>query len=147
MNHEISLRIILENPPPGVVFGIQKGNGSQYETIQNQRSGNKDLCFDIKVPVKDAQTNRPKFSGPFVHGPVNERFVYIDIGTCAGQLDSAWSRRLKIPLKDISTDTIANLLADSSCILEIRVPGTGKDGGPNCATVKPFPGWRLISGL
>jgi len=24
--------------------------------------------------------------------------------------------------------------------------GTGKDGGPNCATVKPFGGWKLRGG-
>ena len=27
-------------------------------------------------------------------------------------------------------------------IFETRVPGTGRDGGPNCATVKPFAGWK-----
>lgn len=25
-----------------------------------------------------------------------------------------------------------------------RVPGSAKDGGPNCATVKPFHGWSLV---
>jgi Family of unknown function (DUF5990) len=29
-------------------------------------------------------------------------------------------------------------------ILETKVPGTGRDGGPNCATVKPFEGWNQI---
>ena len=33
MNQEIPIRIILENPPPGVDFGIQKERGSKYETI------------------------------------------------------------------------------------------------------------------
>ena len=33
MNQEIPIRIILENPPPGVDFGIQKESGSKYETI------------------------------------------------------------------------------------------------------------------
>jgi len=27
--------------------------------------------------------------------------------------------------------------------METHVPGTGKDGGSNCATVKPFGGWHL----
>jgi hypothetical protein len=31
-------------------------------------------------------------------------------------------------------------------VLEARVPGTGKDGGPSCATVKPFEGWKLVQG-
>jgi hypothetical protein len=64
----------------------------------------------------------------------------------AGLMNSVWSRRLKIPLKDISTETVKLLLNDASLILETKVPGTGKDGGPNCATVKPFSGWHLITG-
>jgi hypothetical protein len=67
-----------------------------------------------------------------------ERFVYIDIGTCAGQIDSCWSRRLKVPLRGITMDMV-----EAGAILEARIPGTGKDGGPNCATVKPFDGWKL----
>ena len=144
MNKEISLRIILESPPTGVDFGIQKGSGSQYETIQKQRSNIIDLCFDLRILVKVSKTGLPDFSGALVQGSTAERFIYVDIGTCAGQIGSLWSRRLKIPLRDISVETIQLLLADSSLILETKVPGTGKDGGPNCATVKPFPGWFLI---
>ena len=146
MNHELLIRIILEKPPTGVDFGIQKGKGNPYETIQKQRSNNNDLSFELKILVKEGQTLLPDFTGPYVHGPLNERFIYIEIGTCAGQVDSVWSRRLKIPLRDISTETIKFLLSDPSFMLEAKVPGTGKDGGPNCATVKPFSGWHLIPG-
>ena len=147
MNQELPIRIILERPPTGVDFGIQKGKGNQYEIIQKQRSNNNDLCFEFKISVKESKTSLPNFTGPYVQGPLNERFIYIDIGTCAGQIDSVWSRRLKIPLRDISSETVKRLLTDSSLILETKVPGTGKDGGPNCATVKPFSGWHLISSL
>lgn len=147
MNQEFPIRIILESPPTGVDFGIQKGSGNQYEIIQKQRSNNSDLYFEFKISVKEDKTSLPNFVGPFVQGPLNERFIYIDIGTYAGQIHSAWSRRLKIPLRDISPETIKLLLADSSFILETKVPGTGKDGGPNCATVKPFSGWYLIPRL
>lgn len=143
MNQEISIRIILESPPSGVDFGIQKGSGNKYETILKQRSSEKDLCFEFKISVKENQAALPDFKGPYVQGPSNERFIYVDIGTAAGQFDSVWTRRLKIPLRDISAETIQQLLADSSLVLETKVPGTGKDGGPNCATVKPFPGWHL----
>ena len=147
MNQELHIRIILESPPSGVVFGIQKGKGNQYETILKQKSNNNDLCFEFEISVKEGQTSLPNFTGPYVQGSLNERFIYIDIGTYAGQIDSIWSRRLKIPLRDISSETIKLLLTDSSFILETKVPGTGKDGGPNCATVKPFSGWHLISSL
>ncbi len=144
MNQEIPIRIILENPPAGVDFGIQKGKGHQFEIIQKQQSAKKDLCFECSILVKKSLTALPDFAGPFVQGPISERFIYINIGTCAGQLSSAWSRRLKIPLRGISPETIKLLLDGSSHILETKVPGTGKDGGPNCATVKPFPGWHLV---
>ena len=79
-----------------------------------------------------------------MQGPVGERFVYIDIGTCAGQIDSNWSRRLKIPLRGITWNMIQQLETNAHSFLETHVPGVGRDGGPNCATVKPFDGWKLV---
>jgi hypothetical protein len=143
MNQEITLKIVLENPPSGVDFGLQKGSGNPYETIQIQRFSGKDLAFEFPITVKLNKDGLPNFLGVFVQGPTNQRFVYIDIGACAGQRDSEWSRRLKVPLTGITLDTINELTADSDKILEARVPGTGKDNGPNCATVKPFTGWHI----
>ncbi|HVQ35910.1 MAG TPA: DUF5990 family protein [Pyrinomonadaceae bacterium] len=142
MEHEIKLRIVLESPPAGVDFGVQKGKGNNYETIQTQRSKGQDLSFEFTVRLKTGDHAR-NFLGPFVHGPTGERFVYIDIGTCAGQIETGWSRRLKIPLKGIPSDLIDNVLAEPLSQLEARVQGTGRDGGPTCGTVKPFTGWKL----
>jgi hypothetical protein len=143
MEREINLRIVLEQPPPGVDFGLQRGRGSDYETVQKQRSKTGDLHFEFAVRAKAGGSKaEPTLLGPFVQGPPRERFVYLDIGTYAGQLDSVWSRRLKIPLRGITRELIEQL-SDSSAILEARVPGRGRDGGPNCATVKPFDGWKV----
>jgi hypothetical protein len=38
---------------------------------------------------------------------------------------------------------IQEALSGSSGKIETVVPGSGKDGGPNCGTVKPFNGWKL----
>lgn len=96
MERDITLRIVLEAPPPGVDFGVQKGRGSAFETIQTQRSTGGDLSFEFSVPVKAASAaSAADFGGPIVQGPPGGRFVYIDIGTVAGQRDTAWSRRLK----------------------------------------------------
>jgi hypothetical protein len=46
---------------------------------------------------------------------------------------------LKIPLEGITTE-----MAAKGGIFEVRVPGTDRDGGPTCATVKDFKGWRLV---
>ena len=142
-DRELTLKIVLENPPAGVDFGLQKGRGSKYETIQKQRSNNNNLEFEFPITVKLDKDSLPDFLGICVQGTPPDRFVYIDIGTYAGQEDTPWSRRLKIPLKGI-TSMIENVPADSNMILETRVPGTGRDMGPNCGTVKPFNGWHLV---
>jgi hypothetical protein len=143
MNDELRLRIILTEPPPDVNFGLQSGSGNRYETVQKQVCGKGDLLFMLSVKIRKDKDGQPDFAGPFVQGNKGERFIYIDIGTYAGNTHSIWGRRLKVPLRDISATTVENILADDKLILETRVPGTGRDGGPNCATVKPFPGWHI----
>jgi hypothetical protein len=139
---ELTLRIIVEQPPPGVDFALQKGRGNAYETVQKQRSEGKDLAFEFQPVVREGVSDSMSaLRGPFVQGPPRQRFVYIDIGTCAGQADSCWSRRLKIPLDGITATMIGR-----RGVLETRVPGTGRDGGPNCATVKDFEGWKRVEG-
>lgn len=129
---EISLRIILRKPTAGVDFGLQKGRGSQYEVVQKQRSTGKDLKFEFAVGVKTDKTGAPDFGGPFVQGGRGDRYVYIDIGTCAGQSDTCWSRRLKVPLSCITWDLI-----NSNSTLDAIIAGAGQDGGPACGY-----GWR-----
>ncbi|UZR98506.1 DUF5990 family protein [Chondrinema litorale] len=143
MESEITLQITLIKPTPGVIYGLQKGSGSNYETVQKQISSSDDLTFKFTVKLKGdkSKDNLPKFSGSFVQGPTANRFVYIDIGTYAGQSDTIWSRRLKIPLTGITWKDVDTLTSGS--MLQTSDPGTGKDGGPNCATVKPFEGWHL----
>ena len=145
MEAEITLQIILIKPTKDVDFGLQKGSGNDYETVQKQRSNGEDLFFKFLVKIKGERTKYllPRFSGPFVQGPANGKFIYIDIGTYAGQINTGWSRRLKIPLTGITWKHIDSLISNPDLILETIVPGTGRDGGPNCATVKPFDGWHL----
>ena len=137
-NRELRLRIVLEGAPAGVDFGVQKGKGNDYKTVQTQTSTGKDLIFSLTVEVKD-RSGTPNILGPFAQGPPTGRFLYIDIGQYAGQKDSPWSRRLKIPLSGITWSLI-----DKASLLEARVRGTGKDGGPTCGTVRPFEGWKRV---
>jgi Family of unknown function (DUF5990) len=138
MARELTLRIVIEQPPAGVDFALQKGGGGTYETVQTQRSGGKDLVFEFQPSIKaGVSDSMAALGGPFVQGPRGRRFVYVDIGTYAGQADSCWGRRLKIPLEGIPPKFIT-----AGGLLEARVPGTGRDGGPNCATVVDFEGWK-----
>jgi hypothetical protein len=128
-----------------VDFGLQKGRGRDYETIQKQRLAAQDLRFEFTAPVTTGVNGgTPGLLGPFVQGQPGARFVYLDIGAYAGQTDTTWSRRLKVPLTGITSDTINRLANYPGLVLEARVPGTGRDGGPNCGTVKPFGGWKLV---
>ena len=142
MEREITLRIVVKQPPAGVYFGLQKGSGSNYETVQTVESNSNDLQFKFNVRVRQGKDGRPNFLGPFVQGSPHERFVYLDIGTCAGQANTVWSRRLKVPLRDITWELIAQTTKSSLATLEAQVVGTGKDGGPSCGTVKSFEGWK-----
>jgi len=115
---------------------LQRGRGRAEATIQKQRSADSHLTFKFRAEARSGSSGGGVvLTGPFTQGPPAEGFVYIDIGTLAGH--SCWSRRLKIPLTEIITD----LLRPGS-VLETRAPGTAKDGGPRCATVKPFRGWK-----
>lgn len=144
MKQEIILRILLERPPGGVDFAIQKGKGSTYETIQNQRSGTENITFEFPVMAGFKKDGSLDFHGAVVQGVPGGRFVYINIGSYAGASHSVWNRRLKIPLEGVDPALISEVLLKQERIIETTVPGTGKDGGPNCGTVKPFAGWHRV---
>ena len=125
---QITLRLLLETPTAGVDFGVQQGRGSSYQVIQKQRSNGHDLSFEFNMTVKTAKDGAPDFAGPIVQGSAGERFFYVDIGTYAGQTNTEWSRRLKVPLCDITWAMI-----NSRKVLIASIPGTDKAGGPSCA--------------
>ena len=142
-NTEVTLRIVLQRPTAGVDFGLQKGHGSAYETVQTQRSSGKELKFEFPVTAKVERKGAAlDFAGPFVQGPCGARFVYLDIGTYAGQANTPWSRRLKIPLSGITRAMIS-----SGETLVAEIPGAAEDGSPTCAygwrKSVPSWGWRV----
>lgn len=143
MKQEITVRITLESPPAGVDFGIQKGSGSVYETVQKQRSVNENLRFEFAIHLKTDKDGFPDFAGPFVHGPVKERFIYVNAGKYAGQTSTLLAGRIKVPLRGISGEMIRKIQDDPENILATSIPGSGKNGSPSFGTVKPFDGWTV----
>src|SRR5262249_24790655 len=134
----VKLRIVVESPLPGVQYALQKGSGGAYETEQVRISEGNDLTFEFTPAIRDGVPDaRRSLGGPYVQGPPGQRLVYIDIGTSAGQSASCWSRKLKVPLEGITAKMICG-----GGVLEARVPGIGRDGGPSCATVRDFDGWK-----
>ena len=141
----ISLRIVLVAPPSGVDFGIQEGKGNEYRTIAVQRSKAGNLTLECTINVKGNRSDGPpNFGGPISQGPPTGRFIYLDIGKSAGQFDSCWQRRIKIPLDGINWEMIDSVVEKPKRLLQATIPGTGKDGGPSCATVKPIDGWKIV---
>ena len=145
MESEVPIRIVLVAPPPGVDFGIQSGGGNDYETLFVQRSQRRDLSFDFSLKVADNRKDGlPNLLGPFAQGPPAGRFVYVDVGTYAGQENTPWSRRIKVPLQGITWPLIRKATSTAGARLSARIPGTGRDGGPSCATVSLLGDWEVI---
>ena len=93
---------------------------------------------------KRGKTGEPVFLGPAAQGSVTDRFVYVNSGTMAGQAGSPWTRRAKVKLAGIDLKMVEAARRDGHC-LEARIAGTGRDGGPSCATVRPLGGgWRVV---
>ena len=139
MHKGVSLKIALQNPIDGVLYGLQKGKGADYETIQAQLGKGQDLTFNFVVQLKETNASVPTLGGPFVQGNPGNRFVYIDIGTYAGQIGAPWSGRLKVPLPEADFQR-TNSIDDGHC-WSCTVPGRTDDNKPIFATVKPFDGW------
>ncbi len=138
----VTLRVIVVSPVAGVAYGVQVGKGTNYKVSLLQISTDRDLVFEIQVPVKKLESGQPNFIGPLAQGPLAARFVYLNIGKSAGQLGSAWDRRLKVPLTDITWAMVEQAVSKMK-VLEARLPGKAKDGGPSCATVQPIGGWKV----
>src|SRR4030095_15183468 len=103
MESDIPIRLLLIDPPRGVDFCSQRGSGAHYETFFVQQNKHGDIIFDFSLTVTDARKDGlPNFKGPFAQGPPASRFVYVDVGTYAGQKNTPWSRRMKVPLQGIT---------------------------------------------
>ena len=126
----VTLRLIIDDPVPGVRYSLQKDD----LPFEPRTAGDGPLTFELPLTLHPDG----RLTGPFVRreGP-ERRFVYIRIGTSAGDHASPWSRRAKIDIHDIPASL---RVADS--VLETHLPGRGKDGSPACATVRPVIGWR-----
>ncbi len=131
----LHLRITLVAPPAGVLYALQDGE----EPVGHVLADGGDLSLDVSVKfVEDGKGVR--YLGPFVKNQGGRRFVYFRVGTSAGQHGSPWTRRGKVWFEDLPV-ALAREATASGRRLEARFPGTGKDGSPSCATVRPIGGW------
>lgn len=129
---EIRMRIVIEQPVPGVPHSLQSKEDGPLDP-KSSKAGEA-LAFDFPIRIAPG----PKFFGDQVRreGP-ERRFVYIRIGQSAGDHASPWSRRMKIDIHDTEQALLDRAIAGEG-VLEIVVNGTGKDGTPACATLRPL---------
>ncbi|QNA86586.1 hypothetical protein G4G27_23355 [Sphingomonas sp. So64.6b] len=129
---EIRLRIVIEQPVAGVLHSLQSKDDAPLDPKRSDAG--EPLAFDFPIRIAPG----PKFFGDQVRreGP-ERRFVYIRIGQSAGDPSSPWTRRMKIDIHDIE-QTLLDHAAAGGGVIEITVNGTGKDGTPACATVRPI---------
>jgi len=140
MKCEIPIRITVAGPPKGVLMRVQRGRD---ELLPPASSTGEAISFEFPVSV-DLSSGQPNFLGKFAQGPKNSWFVYSNSGNYAGQPDSCWSRRAKISLMNITREQIEDVIASPESCLAIRINGTGRDGGPVCASVKlNGDGWKV----
>ncbi|KQY96611.1 DUF5990 family protein [Brevundimonas sp. Root1423] len=134
MADTVTLRLTIDDPVPGVRYSLQKED-LPFEPVT---AGDAPISFDVPITLHPDG----RMTGPFVRreGP-QRRFVYIRIGTSAGDHAGIWSRRAKIDIHDIPP-----VLLRPGAVLEVHLPGRGNDGSPACATVRRLGEWCNASG-
>lgn len=137
---EIPFRIVVVDPPPGVTFRVQRGR-SDLAAPSSQSATS--ITFDFTLRVEHDAEGGLRLLGPFAQGPPKARFIYVNSGKRAGQAQSCWDRRAKVSLMSI-TPSLLHQAAASNAVVEAQIAGTGRDGGPACATVPLMSGWRLV---
>jgi hypothetical protein len=136
----VAIRITLLRPPAGVSFCVQGRNQERLDRIESTGT---DLSFDLTV-LAARIGGKLRLFGDVTQGPPAARFVYVCSGTSAGQQESCWTRRAKVPLAGITWENVVELQDRPAARLEASFQGTAKDGGPSCATVPLQGAWRLL---
>ncbi len=145
MSRELPIRVTVLAPPPGVAFAVQRGKDG---LCAPSRVSAHSLAFDLSITVSEpAAGGAPKVSGPYAQGKPDDRFLYLNSGTKAGQPDSLWTRRAKVKTAGITWELMEHTLATPGAVLEAVIDGRGPDGRPCCATVPLLKGgWRVCPG-
>ncbi|HYW31000.1 MAG TPA: DUF5990 family protein [Gemmatimonas sp.] len=139
----VTLRLIIRNPVPGVALRVQRGRDGLLAPASVTADA---VTFEFSLEVKPGADGSASLRGLEVQGPPSARFVYVTVGTRAGQFDSPWDRRAKVPLNGIGPAHFAALSQRPGTMFVATIEGRSRDGGPACASVPLLgDGWSMIT--
>ena len=136
----VRLRIICLSPPNpekhSATFGLQDNSTTKEWVIHpGVTQANGDVHFECECRVRvNPRTKAPNFLGPFVHGGTADRFLYLswrpkDWRPGQEVVGCPWLRRTKVRLGSITWVQIKETIRKNG-VLEAKVVGTGRNGGP-----------------
>jgi hypothetical protein len=138
---ELPIRIVVEHPLPELAIALQRGKADKATLVPPSSRSPDAVVLDLDVTVDGhLPDGRPRLLGLCVQGPPDARFVYLPLGRYAGQADSEWAGRVKVPLGGIGWDQIEALSPGAR--LAARIKGQSPKGGPALASMRLLPpGW------
>jgi hypothetical protein len=139
---ELPIRIVVVDPVPGLAIALQRGHAAKVTLTAPSNRSPDAVTFDLEVTVDgQLRDGRPRLLGPCVQGPPEARFVYLQLGRYAGQADSQWGGRVKVPLSGVGWGEIEAVPPGGRLVA--RIAGKSpKGGGPLMASVRLLPpGW------
>lgn len=141
MTQTVKLRIVVDRPLPDVALRLQRGRD---QLIAPTSRSAKAAVFELELEVVAKPNGAITLRGPEAQGPPAERFVYINSGTYAGDGNSAYGTRAKVPLKGVTAVLVKKALASPKGVIVGTIAGTAKNGGPAAATVPLLgKGWEV----
>ena len=147
---DLGFRITMTELPPLECCGharIEAGLQYRQAVVQSQAPLGESLLFSGELRLKaeaGSDGASPVFLGPFTHGPPSARFLYVVWTGEAGGAREMF-RRMKIHLGAITWDQLAKARRHPGLVLEARVTGRDRHGGPACASVPLLDGgWRVV---
>lgn len=137
LDHELRVRIVIQDSPPTVRWAAQEGSGSLLAPV---RVAANLVVFELDVRVVHNRAGNLDFRGGVVQGRPGGRFVYLNSSSSAAR----WDRRAKISLQSILAAQLDDAIGQPTMLLEARIHGLARDGGAACASVALLgDGWVL----
>lgn len=120
----VRLRVIVENPPASTYegklagFGLQDKEGQLASGVFTADGARQ---FETEANAEVIEDGTTDFSGKYVHGGPNDRFLYVSL---RDETNGEWIKRLKVGLSGIPW-AVTQGASGGGQVLQARVDGAG----------------------